>query len=414
MHDFDVHLSQFLSGFAAQNLQKKDSKKIKIKKKTRVCTRGEKNLKIEKHTNSPAHSTNMNVADELPHMAAMFFQIVMFILPRDIFQWDRAALLRLAHVRKNVVEEMHCSSGAFTLDLHMSARNIVMYQPFPRCDIALFDEQHFKALKTTASRFRSIRRLCIDLGQLPFRCNFINTAQIVDLVFHCLATGRAKHLHIAHAIFEADQFTNGMRHLFQSSKNQILSVDLRHCKLAINSKFMRELASLRNLTSLTLDGNKFHMTHTAFPAFSDSLQCFSVASCSGVTPSILKKISKKLRLLNWSDNVILEADKQVFLDWITDSQLVNLDIDNCAFHQDDILNFELAFERMPALRSLSMAGNDNFQDDIFWWIYDFWKRGRLRTIFFSVYISNMHICYPDCGLPIIISNHICYAGVSLP
>lgn len=347
----------------------------------------------------------MNEPDEMPHLAAMFLHIVMFILPRDIFQENRPALMRLAQVRKNLIEEMDLSSGAFTLDLRMSARHIVLYRPFPRCHIAFFDEHHLSTLKTIASRFKSIRNLCIDFGQLPFRCNFIDSNQIVDLVFHCLSHGRAKHLQVSYARFEADQFRNGMKNLTQSTRDNILSVDLKHCELAISSKFMRELASLRNLTSLTLDGNKFHMPHMTFPAFADSLQCFSVANCPGIGPSVLQKVSKTLHTLRWSNNPISDTDKQVFLDWIADSHLRNLDIDKCGFQQDDASRFQLAFERMPALRSLSMAGNDHFQDDVFWWIYEFWKSGRLLTIFFSVHISNMHICYPDCGLPVIMSTN---------
>jgi hypothetical protein len=347
----------------------------------------------------------MNEPDEMPHLAAMFLHIVMFILPRDIFQENRPALMRLAQVRKNLIEEMDLSSGAFTLDLRMSARHIVLYRPFPRCHIAFFDEHHLSTLKTIASRFKSIRNLCIDFSQLPFRCNFIDSNQIVDLVFHCLSHGRAKHLQVSYARFEADQFRNGMKNLTQSTRDNILSVDLKHCELAISSKFMRELSSLRNLTRLTLDGNKFHMPHLTFPAFADSLQCFSVANCPGIGPSVLQKVSKTLHTLRWSNNPISDTDKQVFLDWIADSHLRNLDIDKCGFQQDDAPRFQLAFERMPALRSLSMAGNDHFQDDVFWWIYEFWKSGRLLTIFFSVHISNMHICYPDCGLPVIMSTN---------
>ena len=354
---------------------------------------------------NPPHK-NMNDTEQfaLPPLAELFLHVVLFVLPRDSFDCDRSALLRLSRIRKNLVEQMHECSGAFTLDLHMSARHIVMTSPYPGTHLACVDMQHFKALKATAARFRSIDRLCIDLGLLPDRCNFVHTPQILDLVFHCLTVGRARHLHIAHAIFEADQFTNCMKHLFQCTKNRILSVDLRHCKLAINSKFMRELAAMRSLTSLTLDGNNFDLPHSAFPSFSDKLECLSVAGCLGIRPSFLKKVAKTLHTLVWSNNVILDADKPEFLDWITDSSVENLDIDNCGFHQADAFDFQTALKRMPALRSLSMAGNLFFQDDIFWWIYKVWRSGRLQSSFFSIHISNMHICYPDAGIPVIISN----------
>jgi hypothetical protein len=71
--------------------------------------------------------------------------------------------------------------------------------------------QHFRALKSTAARFRSIDRLCINLGLLPDRCNFVNTPQILDLVFHCIRVGRAKELHISHAVFNADLFTLSLK-----------------------------------------------------------------------------------------------------------------------------------------------------------------------------------------------------------
>jgi hypothetical protein len=195
-----------------------------------------------------------------------------------------------------------------------------------------------------------------------------------------------------------------MKHLFQCTKNQILSLDLRHCKLGIDSKFMCELASMRNLTSLTLDGNKFDLPQTAFTSFSDKLECLSLEGCCGVRPSILKMVSKTLRTLMWSDNVILDTDKPEFFEWITDSRVRNLDIDKCGFCQADTFDFQNALQCMPALRSLSMAGNDIFQDDVFWWLYDFWRQRRLQSSFFTVRISNMYICYPHAGIPVIMSN----------
>ena len=342
--------------------------------------------------------------DALPPLAELFLHIVLFVLPRDSFDCDRGALLRLSRIRKNLVEQMHECSGAFTLDLHLSAKHIVMVSPYPCTYLAHFDMEYFQALKHTAARFRSIDRLCIDLEQLPFRCSFVHTSQILDLVFHCLTAGRAKHLHISHAILKTDHFTNCMKHLFQCTKNQILSVDLRHCKLDINANFMCELASMRNLTSLTLDGNKFELTHTAFPSFSDKLECLSVEACCGIRPDFLKRVSKTLRTLVWSGNVILDIDKPDFLGWIADSHVRNLDIDSCGFCLADAFEFQKALQRMPALRSLSMAGNDTFQDDVFWWLYDFWRNRRLQASFFTVHISNMHICYPHAGVPVIMST----------
>ena len=353
---------------------------------------------------NPPHK-NMNDADKdaLPPLAELFLHIVLFVLPRNSFDCDRSALLRLSRTRKNLVEQMHECSGPFTLDLHLSDKHIVMVSPYPCSQLAYIDMQHFRELKRMAARFRSIDRLCIDLRLLPDRCNFVNTTQILDLVFHCLTTGRARHLHIKHAIFEADQFTNGMKHLFQHTKNRILSVDLRHCNLTIDSRFMRELASMRNLTSLTLDGNNFD-AHSAFPSFSDKLERFSAAGCSGIRPSFLQKISKTLHTLVWSENVLLDADKPVLFAWLKDSHVCSLDIDNCGFKQDDAFGFQKVLKRLPALRSLSMADNHLFQDDVFWWIYEFWRSGRLQASFFSVHISNMHICYPHAGLPIIMSS----------
>ena len=335
-------------------------------------------------------------------LAELFLHVVLFVLPRDSFDGDRCALLRLSRIRKNLVEQMHECSGAFTLDLHLSAVNVVMMAPYPSSALAYFDTARFDALKNTASRFRSVGRLCIDLAQLPARCNFVHTPQILDLVAHCLTRGRAKHLHISHASFDADRFASCMSHLFQYTKNQILSVDLRHCKLAINSQFMRELASMRNLASLTLDGNKFHLVHSPFPSFSDKLESLSLADCGGIRPSILQHVGKTLRTLVWSENAIEEADKPAFLAWIADSHLRNLDIDNCGFCQDDACEFQRAVARMPALRSLSMAGNE-FQSSVVWWLHEMQSAGRTPALF-SVHISNMHICYPEACRPVIMAS----------
>jgi len=342
--------------------------------------------------------------DDPPPLAELFLHIVNFVLPRDSFARDRGALLRLARVRKRLVEDMRAGSGGFTLDLHMSHKNVVMVSPYPGCLLACFGRPHFQALKNAAARFQSINRLSIDLQQLPAGCNFVSTQHILDLVLHCLRIGRAQHLHIAHAVFEADQFTHCMAHLFPATKAQVLSVDLRHCNLDINSAFLCELASMRNMQSLTLDGNRFHRVHSAVPSFSDKLECLSVANCPGIRASILQKISKTLHSLTWSENAIDETDKPAFLDWIADSRLQSLEIDNCGFLRDDTVRFRSAFQRMPALCSLSMAGNYLFQDDIFWWVYDVWKHNRLPSPFFSVHISNMHICYPDSGRPVILAG----------
>ena len=346
----------------------------------------------------------MNREDSLPPLAELFLHVVNFVLPRDSFDCDRPALLRLARVRKNMVEHMKQCSGAFTLDLNMSAKNIVMMSPYPCCHLAYFERSHFEALKRTAARFQSINRLCIDLKKLPVGCNFINTAQILDLVFHCLDVGRAKQLCISNAVFEVDQFTHGLCRLLPHTKDQIVCIDLSNCGLTINSTFLRELAGMRSLRKLTLDGNKFHLTHSGFPVFSPCLETLSVANCSGLRPTLLKNVKKTLRTLNWSGNLIIEEDKPVFLEWIKDSNVRSLDIDDCGFLQTDTCAFQVAFEHMPGLYSLSMAGNDGFQDDIFWWIYEFWKNGRLQSPFFSISISNMHICYPHCGRPVVMST----------
>jgi hypothetical protein len=119
---------------------------------------------------------------------------------------------------------------------------------------------------------------------------------------------------------------------------------------------------------------------------------------------MLENVGKTLRTLGWSDNVLADEDKPAFCEWIKDSKVQNLEIDNCGFTLADSVDFQAALKRMPALRSLSMAGNYLFQDDVFWWIYDFWRNGRLQSKFFSVHISNMHICYPDSGIPFIMST----------
>ena len=341
--------------------------------------------------------------DALPPLAELFLHIVLFVLPRDSFDCDRSALLRLCRVRKNLVEQMHQCSGAFSLDLHMSAKNIVMMSPYPRCHLACFDTAHFEAIKNMAARFQSIDGLRIDMQQLPAGCNFICTAQILDVVFHCLKVGKAKLLSILNAVFEADQFTQGMRTLPAHTKAQILSMNLTDCGLAIDSGFLRELASMRNLIHLRLDGNKFHLAHSGFPSFSENLESLSVANCPGVRPTMLKNLSKTLRTLGWNDNPIPIEDTPAFFERINDSKLQNLDIDHSGFALADSYDFKAALRRMPALRSLSMAGNYLFQDDVFWWIYDIWRSGRLQSNFFSVHISNMHICYPNTGIPVIMS-----------
>jgi hypothetical protein len=347
----------------------------------------------------------MNTNDSLPPLAELFLHVVLFVLPRDSFDCDRNALLRLSCVRKNLVEQMHQCSGAFNLDLYMSAKDIVMMSPYPRCHLAYFDRSHFQAVKRMASRFQSIRSLCIDLQNMPAGCNFINTAQILDVVFHSLKVGRAKHLCIFNAVFETDQFTEGMRSLPPTTKDHIVRMQLSHCALSINSRFLRELAGMRNLKHLQLDGNKFHLAHSGLPTFSSNLETLSVANCSGVRPTLLKNVAKTLHTLTWSGNLIEDKDKPAFLEWIKDSNVRSLDIDNCGFSANDTADFQSAFKRMPYLKSLSMAGNDVFQDDMFWWIYNFWRNGRIQSSFFSVHISNMHICYPENGTPIIMSSY---------
>ena len=345
----------------------------------------------------------MNREDSLPPLAELFLHVVLFVLPRDTFEHDRPALLRLARVRKNLVEQMHQCSGAFTLDLNLSAKNIVMMSPYPRCHLAYFEQSHFEALKKTAARFRSIDGLCVDLKQLPAGCNFINTAQILDLVFHCLKVGRARQLCISNAIFEADQFTDGLRGLPAHTRNQIVCIHLSHCGLTVGARLLRELAGMRNLRKLTLDGNKFSLADSGAPTFSGALEYLSVAGCDGVRPFFLKCVKKTLRALIWNKNAILDADKSFFLAWLAGSDLRALDMDNCDFGMQDFEHFKAAFTRMTSLQSLSVAGNDFFQDNVFWWIYEYWRQGYIPA-FFAVHISNMHICFPDSGMPVFMSR----------
>ena len=340
----------------------------------------------------------------LPPLAELFLHVVHFVLPRDAFDCDGPALLRLARVRKHLVEDLTLCSGAFALDLHLSARSVVMTSPFPCCLLASFNRQHLQALKNTAARFRSVNALRIDLRQMPAGCNFVDTNQIVDLVLHCVRAGRAKHLAISHATFEADRFTDGIRHLFPHSKNQILSLALRDCGLAINSDFLRELAGMRSLKHLTLDGNKFHLAHSGLPAACTSLETLSVARCPGLRPALIRHLRKTLHSLTWSGNVVLQDDKPAFFGWLADSDLRTLDIDNCGLHLHDAEAFQAAFARMPLLRSLSVAGNDHFEDAVFWWIFNRWKGGEIQPDFFSVYVSNMHVCYPVAAMPIVMST----------
>jgi hypothetical protein len=161
---------------------------------------------------------------------------------------------------------------------------------------------------------------------------------------------------------------------------------------------------MRNLKHLRLDGNNFHLAHLGFPTFSENLESLSVTNCPGVRPTMLKNVSKTLRTLGWSDNEITDEDKPAFFEWIKDSKVQSLEIDNCGFVLADSVDFQAALKRMPALRSLSMAGNYLFQDDVFWWIYDIWRSERLQSNFFSVHMSNMTICYPRTGIPVIMST----------
>jgi hypothetical protein len=335
----------------------------------------------------------------LPPLAQLFLDVVLCILPRDLFQDDGAALLRLCMVRKSLAEDMHLCAGGFSLDLHVSARHVAMVSPYPQCHLACFNKWHMQALKRTAARFQSIRSLSIDLRALPGGCNFVSTVDVLDLVFHCIRAGRASQLRISHAVFNAERFTHGLRHLFHPSKDQIVSVHLSHCKLAVNSALLRELASLRNLKSLALDGNRFGLVSLAFPGFSDSLKSLSLAGCSGVRAVLLTKVSKTLRSLVWNDNAMLEAEKPFFMAWIADSSLRSLDVDNCGFHAHDTDAFQAAIARMPGLMALSIARNDCFENIVLWWMYEFWRCGRVPC-FFRMNVSNMHICFPDHGSPV--------------
>jgi hypothetical protein len=345
----------------------------------------------------------MNSTGSLPPLAELFLHVVLFVLPRDSFVCDRSALLRLCRVRKNLVEQMHQCSGAFALDLCMSAKDVVMMSPYPCCHLAYFDVSHFRAIKHMAARFQSINSLRIDLQRMPAGCNFINAAQILDLVFHCLKIGRAQRLCIFNAVFDADHFAHGMRSLSPDTKDRITCMQLSNCGLSINSSFLRELPGMRSLRHLHLDGSNFHLAHSGFPRLSDNLETLSVANCPGLRPTALRGVSKTLHTLNWSGNLILDEDKPAFLEWIRDSHVRSLDMDNCGLHLTDALPFQSAFERMPGLRSLSIAGNYLFQDDVFWWVYNFWRQGRLQSPFFTVHISNMHTCYPDYGHPVMIA-----------
>ena len=338
-------------------------------------------------------------ADALPPLAQLFLHVVNFVLPRDAFAGDVAALLRLVRVRKNLLQQMHECSGAFALDLHLSAKNIVMVALYPACELAFVDAQHFAALKHAATRFQSVGALRVDLQQLPDGCNFVNTKQILELVFHCLRAGRAKHLHISHAIFNALHFTTGMQHLFASTKDRILSINLSHCLLDIDSSFLRELASMRNLRQLTLDGNRFHRAYAGFASFSDKLESLSLASCYGVRPWLLKKMGRSLHTLVLSGTKMREADRPTLFAWVGDSRLQSLDIDDCGFCLNDIEAFEAAFARMPCLLSLSIAYNQDFENVILWWIYEHWRGGHVLPSF-RLHVSNMHVCFPDYGSPV--------------
>ena len=339
----------------------------------------------------------------LPHLAQLFLDVVLFVLPRDILQSDRRALLRLARVRKRLVEDMRASSGAFALDLHLCTRNVFMFTPYPSCHLACFYKPHIQSVKRLASRFQSIGSLCIDLQSLPRGCNFTNTTQILDLVFHCIRVGRAKELHISHAVFNADLFTHGLRHLFRFTKDQIVSLHLSHCKLAVNSHLLRELASLRNLASLTLDGNKFQVYDPCFPCFSDKLESLSVCGCRGVRVVLLTTVSRALQSLKWNDNVILEAEKPFFLAWIADSRLHTLHVDSCGFFPHDTEAFQAAFVTMPCLLSLSIAHNEFFENIILWWLYEYWRAGHVPCSF-RMHVSNMHVCFPEHGPPVFLSD----------
>jgi hypothetical protein len=339
----------------------------------------------------------------LPPLAQLFLDVVLFVLPRDILQADRGALLRLARVRKRLVEDMHLGAGAFALDLHLCTRNVVMVSPYPSCHLACFDRAHIQSVKRLAARFQSIGSLSIDLHRLPRGCNFTNTTQVLDLAFHCIRVGRARELHISHAVFNTDLFAHGLRHLFPFTKNQLVSLHLSHCKLAVNSHLLRELASLRNLTSLTLDGNKFQVWDPCFEGFSDKLECLSVAGCRGVRAVLLASVSKTLQSLVWNDNVILEAEKPFFFAWLADSRLDSLDVENCGLFPHDAEAFQAAFARMPSLMGLNIAHNEYFENIILWWMYEHWRGGHVPC-FFRMHVSNMHVCFPEHGAPVFLSD----------
>jgi len=304
----------------------------------------------------------------LPRLAQLFLDVVLLVLPRNSFDGDRAALLRLASVRKHFVEDMRANNGAFALDLHLCARNVVMVSPYPSCHLACFDRAHIQSVKRLAARFQSIGSLSIDLHRLP-----------------------------------RDLFAHGLRHLFPFTKNQLVSLHLSHCKLAVNSHLLRELASLRNLTSLTLDGNKFHVCDPCFPGFSDKLECLSVAGCRGVRAVLLASVSKTLQSLVWNDNVMLESEKPFFFAWLADSRLDSLDVENCGLFPHDAEAFQAAFARMPSLMGLNIAHNEYFENIILWWMYEHWRGGHVPC-FFRMHVSNMHVCFPDHGAPVFLSD----------
>jgi hypothetical protein len=339
----------------------------------------------------------------LPHVAQLFLDVVLFVLPRNSFDDDPAALLRLARVRKKLVEDMRDAAGGFSLDLHLGTKNVVMVSPYPMCHLACLNKAHLKAVRRLAARFQSVNRLSIDLHSLPSGCNFMNTRQIVDLIFYSLTVGKARQLHISNAIIDAESFSHRMRHLFRFTKEQIVALHLSHCKLAINSAFLRELASMSNLKSLTLDGNKFHLWDASFPAFSDKLESLSVAGCRGVRAALLAQVSKTLHSLVWNDNVILEAEKPFFFSWLADSRLRSLDVENCGLYPHDTEDFQTAFARMPCLMGLNIAHNEYFENNILWWMYEHWRGGHVPC-FFRMHVSNMHVCFPEHGAPVFLSD----------
>ena len=118
----------------------------------------------------------------LPPLAQLFLDVVLFVLPRNSFDGDRAALLRLARVRKRLVEDMHLCGGGFSLDLYLCSRNVFMVTPYPSCQLACFDKAHIQSVKRLASRFQSIGSVCIDLHRLPRGCNFTNTTDRKSVV----------------------------------------------------------------------------------------------------------------------------------------------------------------------------------------------------------------------------------------